>query len=127
MRYLLDTHFLLWTAEESHRLPKAVIELLENDENEFLFSVASIWEVAIKVGRRPNFEITAGLLRRFLLEYGFKELIVTGDHATAVEALPSFHKDPFDRILIAQAFSEGLILLTVDKTVARYGGLIQLM
>jgi PIN domain nuclease of toxin-antitoxin system len=127
MRFLLDTHFLLWAAEESHRLPQAVADLLEDEENEFFFSVASIWEVAIKVGRRPNFEITAGLLRRFLIESGFQELIVTGDHAVAVESLPPFHKDPFDRMLIAQAFFEGLVLLTVDKTVAKYGGLVRLV
>ncbi len=127
MRFLLDTHFLLWTAEESERLPRAVIEVLEDEENDFFFSAASIWEVAIKVGRRPNFDITAGLLRRFLIENGFQELIVTGDHAMAVEGLPSFHKDPFDRMLIAQALHEGLVLLTVDKTVAKYGGLIRLV
>jgi PIN domain nuclease of toxin-antitoxin system len=127
MKFLLDTHFLLWTAEESHRLSPEFIGLIEDNSNEFTFSVASIWEVAIKAGRHPNFQITAGLLRRFLLDNGFHELIVTGAHAAAVENLQSIHKDPFDRLLIAQAFTEGLVLLTADKTVAKYGGLIRLV
>ena len=127
MRFLLDTHFLLWTAEGSQRLPKEFVKLIEDNSNELIFSVVSIWEVAIKVRRRPNFDITAGLLRRFLLDNGFEELQVTGEHAAAVENLPSIHGDPFDRLLVAQAFSEGLVLLTVDRTLAQYGGSVQLM
>jgi PIN domain nuclease of toxin-antitoxin system len=128
MRFLLDTHFLLWTAEGSDQLPKEFIKLAEDDTNELVFSVASIWEVAIKVRRRrPNFEITAALLRRFLLDNGFDELLVTGEHAAAVENLPSIHADPFDRLLVAQAFCEGLVLLTADRTVAKYGGPVRLM
>ncbi|MGO4354754.1 type II toxin-antitoxin system VapC family toxin [Rhizobium sp. RAF36] len=127
MKFLLDTHFLLWTAEESDRLPKEFVKLVEDETNELIFSVVSIWEVAIKVRRRPNFDITAGLLRRFLLDNGFDELQVTGEHATAVENLPSIHGDPFDRLLVAQAFSEGLVLLTVDRTLAQYGGSVRLM
>jgi PIN domain nuclease of toxin-antitoxin system len=127
MKFLLDTHFLLWTAEESRRLPKEFITLIEDDENELYFSVASIWEIAIKVRRRPNFEITSGLLRRFLLEHDYNELPVTGEHAVAVESLPPIHGDPFDRLLIAQAFTEGVVLLTVDRTIAKYGGPIRLM
>lgn len=127
MKFLLDTHFLLWTAEESDRLPKEFVKLVEDETNELIFSVVSIWEVAVKVRRRPNFDITAGLLRRFLLDNGFDELQVTGEHATAVENLPSIHGDPFDRLLVAQAFSEGLVLLTVDRTLAQYGGSVRLM
>ena len=127
MRFLLDTHFLLWTAEESDRLPAEFIALVEDSANELYFSVASIWEVAIKVRRRLNFDISAALLRRFLIENGYIELPVAGEHAAAVENLPSIHGDPFDRLLIAQARSEGLMLLTVDKTVAKYGGLVRLM
>lgn len=127
MKFLLDTHFLLWTAEESDRLPKEFVKLVEDDRNELIFSVVSIWEVAIKVRCRPNFDITAGLLRRFLLDNSFEELQVTGEHAAAVENLPSIHGDPFDRLLVAQAFSEGLVLLTVDRTLAQYGGSVRLM
>ena len=127
MKFLLDTHFLLWTAEESDRLPKEFVKLVEDETNELIFSVVSIWEVAVKVRRRPNFDITAGLLRRFLLDNGFDELQVTGEHATAVENLPSIHGDPFDRLLVAQAFSEGLVLLTADRTLAQYGGSVRLM
>jgi PIN domain nuclease of toxin-antitoxin system len=121
MRFLLDTHLLLRAAEGSDRLPKEFIKLVEDDTNELVVSVASIWEVAIKGRRRPNFEITAALLRRFLLDNGFDELRVTGEH------LPSIHADPFDRLLVAQAFCEGLVLLTVDRTVAKYGGSVRLM
>jgi PIN domain nuclease of toxin-antitoxin system len=124
---LLDTHLLLWLSEESPRLSEAVIKLAEDQDNDLLFSAASIWEVAIKVGARPNFGITADLLRRSLLDNGYEELPVNGDHAVAVENLPHIHKDPFDRIMIAQSFVEGLVLLTADKTVARYGGLIKLV
>ncbi|WP_160003331.1 type II toxin-antitoxin system VapC family toxin [Rhizobium sp. 18055] len=127
MKFLLDTHFLLWTAEGSRRLPKDFITLVEDDENELFFSVASIWEIAIKVRRRPNFDITSGLLRRFLLDNRFNELLVTGEHAVAVENLPTIHGDPFDRLLVAQAFTEGLVLLTVDRAIAKYGGPIRLM
>ncbi len=127
MKFLLDTHFLLWTAEESDRLPKDFVKLVEDETSELIFSVVSIWEVAIKVRRRPNFDITAGLLRRFLLDNGFDELLVTGEHAAAVENLPSIHGDPFDRLLVAQAFSEGLVLLTVDRTLAQYGGSVRLI
>jgi PIN domain nuclease of toxin-antitoxin system len=127
MRFLLDTHLLLRAAEGSDRLPKEFIKLVEDDTNELVVSVASIWEVAIKGRRRPNFEITAALLRRFLLDNGFDELRVTGEHAAAVENLPSIHADPFDRLLVAQAFCEGLVLLTVDRTVAKYGGPVRLM
>jgi PIN domain nuclease of toxin-antitoxin system len=127
MKFLLDTHFLLWTAEESDRLPKEFVKLVEDETNELIFSVVSSWEVAVKVRRRPNFDITAGLLRRFLLDNGFDELQVTGEHATAVENLPSIHGDPFDRLLVAQAFSEGLVLLTADRTLAQYGGSVRLM
>jgi PIN domain nuclease of toxin-antitoxin system len=83
-------------------------------------------EVAIKLRRRPT-SITAGLLRRFLLEKWLRGASRHREHATGVENLPTIHGDPFDRLLIAQAFSEGLVLLTVDKTVARYGGLIRLI
>ena len=127
MRLLLDTHFLLWLAEGSPRLPSSLIEMVENPENQLFFSVASIWEIAIKVGRRPNFDVTATLLRRHLLDNGCEELGVHGNHAVAVESLPHIHKDPFDRILIAQSLVEDLALLTTDKTVARYGGPVMLL
>lgn len=126
MTLLLDTHLLVWSAVDSPRLPLAVRRLLEEPESELAFSAASIWEVAIKHGlRRRDFPLDPRLLRRGLLEVGYTELPVTGRHAAAVCLLPPIHRDPFDRLLVAQAHAEGVTLLTADETVARYPGPIR--
>jgi PIN domain nuclease of toxin-antitoxin system len=123
MKLLLDTHLLLWAAGEPHRLPPAAIAEIENPDNELLFSPISLWEVAIKRGMgRDDFQVDARLLRRGLLDNGYHELYVTSEHAVAVDSLPPIHKDPFDRLLLAQSTTEGIALLTVDETVARYPG-----
>lgn len=128
MNLLLDTHVLLWAAGASRRLPADARALLEDPGNELAFSAASIWEIAIKRGiRRDEFSADPRLLRRGLLENGYVELPVTGAHAAAVDLLPRIHKDPFDRILIAQAQIEGLTLLTADEVVARYPGPIRMI
>ncbi|MYC83182.1 MAG: type II toxin-antitoxin system VapC family toxin [Acidobacteria bacterium] len=128
MNLLLDTHVLLWAAGASPRLQTDARALLEDPENELVFSAASLWEVAIKRGiRRDGFSADPRLLRRGLLENGYVELPVTGAHAAAVDLLPPIHKDPFDRILIAQAQIEGLTLLTADEVVARYPGPIRML
>ncbi len=127
MRLLLDTHILLWAANEPERLSKATRSLLEITDNELVFSVVSLWEIAIKTGRgRDDFRADAGLLRRSLFENGYSELPITGLHATAVVSLPRFHGDPFDRMLVAQATVEGLTLMTSDKAIASYPGPIRL-
>ncbi|WP_413988068.1 type II toxin-antitoxin system VapC family toxin [Labrys okinawensis] len=126
MKYLVDTHLLLWAASSPGRLSPGAAELLEDPENELIFSAASIWEVAIKSGLgRPDFRVDVRLLRRGLLDNGYAELAVTSEHAVTIDALPAIHKDPFDRILIAQAMAEGIQLLTSDEVVARYPGPIQ--
>ncbi|MDK4706040.1 MULTISPECIES: type II toxin-antitoxin system VapC family toxin [unclassified Rhizobium] len=128
MRLLVDTHILLWMTGMSQRLPEKARNLIEDIDNTIVFSTVSIWEVAIKTGRaRADFTIDARKLRENLLENGYQELPVLGEHATAVADLPDIHKDPFDRILVAQAFVEGLSLITADKTVASYGGLVRLV
>lgn len=128
MILLLDTHVLLWAAGASPRLPADARALIEDLENELVFSAASLWEVAIKSGLgRQEFSADPRLLRRGLLENGYVELPVTGAHAAAVDLLPPIHKDPFDRILIAQAQLEGLTLLTADEVVARYPGPIRMI
>ena len=128
MNLLLDTHVLLWAAGASPRLPADARALIEDPENELVFSAASLWEVAIKRGLgREEFSADPRLLRRGLLENGYVELPVTGAHAAAVDLLPPIHKDPFDRILIAQAQIEGLLLLTADDVVARYPGPIRMI
>jgi PIN domain nuclease of toxin-antitoxin system len=88
-----------------------------------MFSAASLWEVAIKSGLgRDDFRVDARLLRRGLLDNGYDELAITGEHAVAVANLPPIHKDPFDRMLAAQSAVEGILLLTADPVVAQYPG-----
>ena len=126
MKLLLDTHLLLWAAGEPKRLSKNIRTLLEDMDNELLFSVASLWEVAIKSGLgRKDFRVEARLLRRGLLDNGYSELAIVSDHVVAIESLPPIHKDPFDRILVAQAAVEGITLLTNDPVVAQYPGPIR--
>jgi PIN domain nuclease of toxin-antitoxin system len=126
MKLLLDTHLLLWAAGEPERLSPAARKLLNNPDNELLFSAASLWEIAIKHGLgRDDFQVDARLLRRGLLDNGYLDLPITSEHAVAVDSLPPIHKDPFDRILIAQVISEGISLLTVDPIVAKYPGPIR--
>ncbi len=123
MKLLLDTHLLLWAAGEPQRLSATATALIEDPANELVFSAASLWEVAIKcqLGRN-DFRVDPRLLRRSLLDNGYLELPVTSEHAVATDNLPPIHKDPFDRILVAQATVEGMALLTVDPVVARYQG-----
>lgn len=122
MRLLLDTHLLLWAAGQVEKLSSTALALLSDTDNELLFSSASLWEITIKKGLgRSDFRADPRRLWRMLLAHGYQELPVAGVHAIAVERLPTLHKDPFDRILIAQAREEGLILLTVDESVIAYG------
>lgn len=123
MKLLLDTHLLLWLAATPKKLSKKARSFIENEENELFFSAASIWEIAIKqtLGR-ADFIVDAHLLRRGLLDNGYSELPILSDHAVAVNGLPEIHKDPFDRMLIAQATVEGFVLLTADATVVKYPG-----
>mgnify|MGYP003454442799 FL=1 len=123
MKLLLDTQILLWAAGQPERLSAAARRLLNNPRNELLFSAASVWEVAIRntLGR-PDFQVDPRLLRRGLLDNGYVELPVTSEHAVNVDALPPLHKDPFDRLLLAQALTEGITLLTGDAQLVRYRG-----
>ncbi|MES2319650.1 MAG: type II toxin-antitoxin system VapC family toxin [Pseudomonadota bacterium] len=121
MKYLLDTHILLWAAGNPPALSKAARLILEDPDNELIYSAASLWEIAIKRGLgRPDFQVDPRLLRRGLLDNGYTELPISGAHTVAIDGLPTLHKDPFDRILIAQAMVEGFTLLTADPIIARY-------
>ncbi|MBE7730602.1 MULTISPECIES: type II toxin-antitoxin system VapC family toxin [Komagataeibacter] len=123
MRLLLDTHLLLWAAGEPEKLSADARALMENPENMLVFSAASLWEVTIKAGLgRADFQVDPHLLRRGLIENDYEELPVTSQHAVAVGQLPDVHRDPFDRILVAQATVEGLLLLTHDPFVQAYSG-----
>jgi PIN domain nuclease of toxin-antitoxin system len=128
MKLLLDTHLLLWAAGQPARLPADARVLIETPENELFFSAASLWEVVIKRGLgREDFKVDARLLRRGLLDNGYSELPIASEHVVAIEGLPSIHKDPFDRILLAQAQVEGITLLTSDPTLAQYPGPVRLV
>ncbi len=121
MKLLLDTHLLLWAAAMPEKLSRQARTLINTEENHLYFSAASMWEVVTKsqLGRR-DFEVDARVLRRGLLDNGYHELNITSEHAVRLESLPVLHKDPFDRMLVAQAITEGLILLTSDKQLTRY-------
>ena len=123
MKLLLDTQILLWAAGQPARLSAAARKLLNDPRNDLLFSAASLWEIAIKntLGR-DDFRVEPRLLRRGLLDNGYTELPVTSQHAVTIDSLPPLHKDPFDRLLLAQALSEGILLLTGDAQLARYPG-----
>ncbi len=123
MKLLLDTQLLLWAASEPARLRPVARRLIEDPQHELLFSAASLWEVAIKASlERDDFVADARVLRRALLDNGYVELPITGEHAVAVAGLPPLHRDPFDRLLVAQAAVEGVTLLTADAIVAKYPG-----
>ena len=123
MKLLLDTHLLLWAAGQPERLPAAARELIDDANNQLMFSLASLWEVAIKSGLgRADFRADARLLRRGLLDNGYDELAITSEHAVAIANLPPIHKDPFDRLLVAQSAVEGVLRLTPDAVVAHYPG-----
>lgn len=123
MRLLLDTQLLLWASILPHLLPSAAFALMSDPRNDLMFSAASIWEVAIKTSRgRDDFDVDPRLLRRGLLDGGYTELPITSQHAVSIDSLPALHKDPFDRLLLAQAIAEGILLLTTDAQLARYPG-----
>ncbi len=126
MNYLVDTHVLLWAAEESPRLSRSTQRLINDAKSVLYFSVASIWEIAIKRGLdRNDFQVEPHSLRRGLLANGWKEIAISSEHAVATLNLPPLHKDPFDRLLLAQAYVEGYTLLTSDKIVAKYPGAVR--
>ncbi len=126
MKYLLDTHLLIWIASEPEKISAALWPILIDETHELFWSSASLWEVAIKFALgRPAFIVDPRLLREGLRRHGYFELPVNGSHALAVADLPLLHGDPFDRILIAQATVEQMILLTCDEKVVLYPGPIQ--
>ena len=127
MRVLVDTHLLLWAVASARRLPKGARSLLLDTANEVFYSAASVWEVAIKTTlRRRDFKANPAALVRALEQSGFSELPVTAAHAARVAGLPAIHRDPFDRLLVAQALAEPMTLLTNDAVLLRYGPLVQL-
>jgi PIN domain nuclease of toxin-antitoxin system len=128
MKYLLDTHLLIWAVTADRRLSMTASELIADTTNEIFFSVLSLWEIAIKRGQnRKNFLYEARSVRRELLDNGYQEIPILSQHVVAIDTLPPLHKDPFDRLLVAQAMVEGITLLTTDATVANYPGPVRMV
>lgn len=128
MRLLLDTHLLLWALNDPDRLTGSTREAIENPGNDVLFSTASIWEIAIKVRLgRPDFAVRAETIAMESLSRGFTELLIRWQSAAVVADLPLHHRDPFDRILLAQAITEPIHLYTVDRKLAPYSPLVVLV
>lgn len=126
MKLLLDTQLLLFAAGQPKRLSPAARKLLADSQNVLLFSAASLWEITIKNSLgRADFRVEPRVLRRGLLDNGYAELAITSEHAVQVDGLPDLHRDPFDRLLVAQAQCEGITLLTTDVIVAKYPGPIR--
>ena len=128
MQLLLDTHLLLWAVVEPERLDVAIVGMLEDPLNTPVFSVVSLWELVIKRGLdRPDFQLEPPSLRQALLEAGWRELPVEAHHVLAVGQLPALHRDPFDRLLLAQSQADGLLLITSDRQLAQYPGSVRRM
>jgi PIN domain nuclease of toxin-antitoxin system len=127
-KWLLDTHLMLWAAFEPNKLSAAAKKLLQARDQQLLFSLASLWEVAIKSSLgRPGFLVDTGSLREGLLNAGFQELPVQIEHLNHVATLPWLHRDPFDRMLVAQAIIEGAHLLCADRTLKGYGRFVRVV
>lgn len=126
MKLLLDTHLLLWVAGEPQRLSDEALRLIGDDTHTLCFSAVSFWELAIKRSLgRDDFQVDTRRLKRLLLDNGYEEVPVLSEHTLALELLPPLHRDPFDRLLLAQAWHEGLRLLTSDAQLAHYPGPVQ--
>lgn len=123
MRLLLDTHTALWAVDTKGLLPPHIVEVLTDARNDVFVSTVTIWEIAIKSAlRRHTGKLpvpSAEALFKFR-EAGFQLLDVTPEHAVAVESLPLLHADPFDRLLIAQALSEPMRLVSRDRQIVMY-------
>lgn len=121
MNYLLDTHVLLWILVNPDKVPAPMRRLIEDTGNRVWFSAASIWEIAIKHSlAKADFTAEPATIWKAARETGLEELAVTAEHSVGVDALPWLHKDPFDRILVAQTRAAGMKLLSVDPKVNAY-------
>lgn len=128
MRILVDTQILIWAGQGSSRLSRRASAIFDDPANRIIFSAVSVAEVAIKHAlRRPDFPVDPRDFRAALLDNEYEELALYGDHACRLLDLPPIHKDPFDRMLIAQALAEGIVFLTADTTLGGYPGRVTLV
>ncbi len=118
MRLLLDTHVLIWAAIDGNKLSKAAVQLIDDEAKTLYFSAASFWKLIIKGAERTG--AFPAVLRKVLLDAGYLEFPITSDHGLAVGNLPNHHRDPFDRIMVAQALAEGISLVTPDSAMHAY-------
>jgi len=123
MKVLVDTHTFLWALLHDHRLPSKAKQVLQSGENELVFSLVSLWEIAIKIktGKLNTIGSSVAYIREEMNAYGMQLLPVRYEHVLHLESLPHHHSDPFDRLLIAQAATESLPILTGDKVFQKYG------
>ena len=128
MRLLLDTHLLLWAVASSQRVSPEARSLIEDPRNDVFFSAASLWEIAIKSTlRRKDFRVDLPLMQSAMSDMGVIELPVRSEHAVRITELPPVHRDPFDRLLVAQSLVEPMLLLTNDAVLARYGPVVRVV
>jgi PIN domain nuclease of toxin-antitoxin system len=123
MRVLVDTHAFLWALLKDPRLSPDAAQILTSESSELVFSLASLWEISIKMrlGRLRAIGSSVAYVREEMTEYGMELLPIRFEHILRLETLPQHHGDPFDRLLIAQASTEGIPILTDDKRFAEYG------
>jgi len=122
MKLLLDTHIFIWWADQPEKLPPATLSALEDDANELLLSVVSVWEMQIKI-QLGKLKLTLPLKELVKKQQETNDLTVSAvalTHVLALDALPFHHKDPFDRLLIAQSIEEGLTIVTADSQFSAY-------
>lgn len=123
MNLLLDTHILLWWLADDKRLPKVAVKTIAATDGSIFVSVASVWEIAIKVAQN-RIKVDPDILLNGIAQSGFQLLPITAQHALQTARLPLYHRDPFDRMLVAQAQVEPLHLLTHDAALRPYGDAI---
>jgi PIN domain nuclease of toxin-antitoxin system len=123
MRVLVDTHIFLWDLAADPRSSRKAKEFLSSDEHELVFSLVSLWEIAIKMrlGKLNTLGSSVAYIRDEMNAYGMELLPIRYQHILQLESLPPHHSDPFDRLLIAQALTESLPILTGDRAFRGYG------
>lgn len=126
MRILLDTHILIWAVGGTAHLDRETLDTLGDTANDVMFSAVNIWEIAIKFSlRRSDFTVRPDDILRGALQIGFIELPVTSATAARVADLPLLHRDPFDRLLVAQAIAEPAVFYTSDAQLLPYSELVR--
>lgn len=131
MRLLLDTHILVWVLSEDSKLPSRALEMLRDQSNASFVSAVTIWEIAIKHalrrGRSEDLVVSGTRALELTRRSRFEMIAVEPEHAAAVDELPHYHGDPFDRLLVVQAMSEGMRLVTHDSRLAAYGDVVMVV